>query len=151
MWQVSCILLGLSKSSWVVINFKYQEISRARSVFGRSWAQFLSGLRLFLCPTLVPCWLIQLSGTGLFLLCNWRCLFCFSFRCLYIILKPQRWRQCVWLGVHGGVYVSGFSACRYFLDVSLDHFVISLSSKLKHIRPGWPTSPRLNLWVWSDV
>ena len=31
------------------------------------------------------------------------------------------------------VYVSGFGACRLLFDVSLNHFVVSLLSKLKHI------------------
>ena len=54
MWQVSCILLGsaLPNSSWVVISPPgVQEVG----------ARFLSGTHIFLCPTLVSCWIFHLS------------------------------------------------------------------------------------------
>ena len=74
-WQASCILLGsaLSNSLWVVISkFWWWMLSSVKkcerwiiqhdtSVGQRNRVRFPSGTLIFLCPTLVSCWIIHLS------------------------------------------------------------------------------------------
>ena len=52
----------LSKMTFLSMSSR-SSVDSARPVFGRSWVRdrFLSGTQIFLCPTLVSCWIFHLS------------------------------------------------------------------------------------------